>query len=328
MRPAQAALCGAHAAALGQMPDKLRSSLLAFLKDGDGYLLVWPSNLMALVVSCYVPAFKDSIAKQNVDREPSMLLRARLAVATGLAETAELGIAGQGAVEAKRLVDAEQAKLLQEEFPEQQLVVILSRYAHEQTIRVGWAKGVDPEAFVPVVVLDKWNEKRDAHLTVPGRTVDEVRRTLNPSLLTRMRRYFGKTVMPGVKKVVRAVPKLVLAAALVPAMAACAVAVLAPVAFSTTRGEAPGDGSAWAEGTASAPTDRPGPATSRSLDERPTLTPQTQELRAVPVPGREGAVQLRDGAQPPNCLTGNGKGQPLTLETCRPGDRTQEWAAP
>ncbi|MCI3277179.1 hypothetical protein [Streptomyces cylindrosporus] len=309
MGPAQAALRGAHDDTLGQMPDELKREFKHFQETGDGFQLMWPSDLSPEVVSCYVQVFQDSLAKRNVDREPGVLLRVRLAMTTGFAGPGALGITGPAVIKAERLVEAVQAKRLQAEFPEQQLVLIFDANVHEQTIRDGYAVGVDGSGFVPVQVRDKYDETHDAQLAVPGRTADEVRAVVSPSLLTRMRRCFRRTVCPRVGKVVhavRSVPKLVLAAALVPAMAACAVAVLVPVAFSTTRGEAPGDGSAWSEATAPAAHERPGPATSRSLDERPTLTPMTA----------------------PSASSAPGEGQSPTSDTCGSGGRAREQSAP
>ncbi|MBK3640654.1 hypothetical protein [Streptomyces sp. MBT33] len=281
----QQALWEAHEEAFALMSAKLRNSLHLFQAEGDGYLLAWPSNFMGQVISDYIPAFQENIGKKNVDRAADTLLRVRLALATALAEKAALGIAGSAAIEAKGLVDFEGAKQLQSEFPDQQLVVILSRYVHEQTIRYGWAKGVKKEGFVRVEVTGKGNEKYEGYLTAPGRTAEEVRRIVAPSLPDRIRRYL-ETVRPRVRRAVRRLrrtgPKLLM----VSVAAACAAALLVPVAFSSTRGGSAGDGSPWAEATASSPFDRPGPATSRSLDERPSLAPQPPHSTGADEHGR------------------------------------------
>ncbi len=278
MHEAQRALYRAHEEALAQT-DTLRDSCRGLQKDGDGYLVWWPSDRMSHVISQYVVAFKDSLAKKNVARSPDALLRARLSVVTSLAADSALGTAGEGAVEAKRLVDCEQARWLQKEFPDQQLVVIVSQYVYEQTIRQGWAPDTDPEGYRPVVVRDKHRKERGAYITAPGLSARDVDRTLNPSFLHRMGRFLGRTVAPRARKVAQAVrwtPRLVMASLVAPAVVGLAAALLVPVAFSSPRvGGEPGDRPGRVTGTASPAPERPGPATSRSGGERPTLSPRT-----------------------------------------------------
>ncbi|MBC2901748.1 RICIN domain-containing protein [Streptomyces cupreus] len=411
MVEAQAALYGAYQEALVQMPEVLRLEWKGFQKDGDGFLVLWPSKRMSLVLSRFVAAFQDTLAKKNVGREPAKLLRVRLSVVTGLAADSALGTAGEGAVEAKRLVDCQQAKWLQREFADQQLVVIVSQYVYEQTVRGGWAAGVAPESFQPVQVLDKHKKRRGAYLTAPGRTAEEVRRTVNPSVFAWIRRRFGRTVGPRIRRISGAVkwtPRLVLASLAAPAVAALTAAtLLGTLTFSWPYGGAGTvDASVWAAETAYPwPDDRPGPATSRSEAGRPSLSvsPSTAEdergavgnvgdggvlaagaegvrlvddphaagrtwrwspagggrLRlttdhdraltldtgsgevlldgyadipaqqwwAVPVPGGKGSFRLHNGARPDDCLTADGDGGAPAMETCRPGDRIQEWTA-
>ncbi|CCK30971.1 hypothetical protein BN159_6592 [Streptomyces davaonensis JCM 4913] len=303
MVEAQAALYGAYQEALAQMPEVLRGEWRGFQKDGDGFLVLWPSKRMSLVVAKFVAAFQDTLAKKNVGREPAKLLRVRLSVVTGLAADSALGTAGEGAVEAKRLVDCQQAKWLQREFTEQQLVVIVSQYVYEQTVRGGWAAGVDPASFQPVQVLDKHKKKRGAYLTAPGRTAEEVRRTVNSSLFAWLRRRVGRTVAPRVRRIVRAVkwtPKLVLASLAAPALAALtAAALVGSLTFSWSHGGAGTvDASVWAAETASPAPERPGPATSRSEVGRPSLNVPSataaDERGAVGNVG-EGSVLVADG---------------------------------
>ncbi|MGV9453322.1 hypothetical protein [Streptomyces sp. NPDC003635] len=277
MRKAQAALYGAYVEALAQMPEVLREEWKGFQKDGDGFLVLWPSRRMSLVLSRFVAAFQDTLAKQNVGREPGMLLRVRLAVATALAVDSALGTAGEGAVETKRLVDSRQAKWIQREFTEQQLVVIVSQYVYDQTVGGGWAAGVDPASFQPVEVLDKHKKKRNAYITAPGRTAEEVRRAVNSSLFARLRRRVGRTVAPRSRRILRAIrwtPRLVLTSLVAPAVAAITVAALVgTLSFGRSYGDAGTvDASVWTAETASPAPDRPGPATSRSETGRPALS--------------------------------------------------------
>ncbi|MEV0177263.1 hypothetical protein AB0I00_39970 [Streptomyces sp. NPDC050803] len=302
MHLAQAALLGAHQEVLAQMPEALREHWRGFQKDGDGFLIWWPSDRMSRVVSTYVAAFQDSLEKKNVTREPGKLLRVRLSVVTGLAAESALGTAGEGAVEAKRLVDCEQAKWLQREFADQQLVVIVSQYVYEQAVRGGWAEGVDPASFQPVQVLDKHKKKWGAFLTAPGRTAEEVRRTVDPSLLARLRRRFGRTVAPrirGISRAVRWTPRLVLASLVAPAVATLtAAALLTPLTFSLAPGGAGTvDASVWAAENATPAPDRPGPATSRSEDIRPRLSVPTAAATEQGTVGNvgDGGVLAADG---------------------------------
>ncbi|MFF3347994.1 hypothetical protein [Streptomyces sp. NPDC002779] len=278
MVEAQAALYGAYQEALGQMPEALRGEWRGFQKDGDGFLVLWPSKRMSLVVARFVTAFQDTLAKKNIGREPAKLLRVRLSVVTGLAADSALGTAGEGAVEAKRLVDCRQAKWLQREFADQQLVVVVSQYVYEQTVRGGWAAGVAPESFQPVQVLDKHKKRRGAYLSAPGRTAEEVRRTVHPSVFAWLRRRFGSTLAPRVRRISRAVnrtPRLVLVS-----LAASAVAVLTAAALLGTPrfgwpsgGAGTVDASVWTAETAYPwPDERPGPSTSRSEAGRPSLS--------------------------------------------------------
>ncbi|WAZ20904.1 hypothetical protein STRCI_002050 [Streptomyces cinnabarinus] len=275
MVEAQADLYGAYQEALAQMPDVLRAEWRGFQKDGDGFLVLWPSARMNLVVARFVAAFQDTLAKKNVGREPAKLLRVRLSVVTGLAVPSALGTAGPGAIEAKRLVDCQQAKWLQREFAEQQLVVIVSEYVHEQTVDGGWS-GVDPASFQPVQVVDKHKKKRGAYLTAPGRTAEEVRRAVNSSVFAWLRRRVGRTVAPRARRLLRAVkwtPRLVLASLAAPALAALtAAALVGSLTFSWPGGGAGTvDASVWSAETASPAPERPGPATSRSEVGRPSL---------------------------------------------------------
>ncbi|WP_328870507.1 hypothetical protein OHT76_10565 [Streptomyces sp. NBC_00287] len=277
MHKAQAALYRAYVGALAQAPEALGREFRGFQDDGDGFLVWWPSGRMGLVVSKFVAAFQETLAKQNVDWEHK-LLQVRLSVVTGLAVTSALGTAGEGAVEAKRLVDCRQAKLLQEDYEDQQLVVVVSQYVYEQTVRGGWAADVDPASFHPVQVLDKHKKQRTAFLTAPGRTAEEVRKTVDLSMFARLRRRIDRTVVPQIRKISQAfkwTPKLVLASLAAPAVAALAAAtLLGTLPFSWPYGGAGTvDASVWAAETAYPwPDERPGPSTSRSEAGRPSLS--------------------------------------------------------
>ena len=66
---------------------------------GDGNLTAWPPGTKEVdLVAVYLREFGTELAQVNKRRTTDSQIRVRLAVATGLCEIGELGLAGQGPV--------------------------------------------------------------------------------------------------------------------------------------------------------------------------------------------------------------------------------------
>jgi hypothetical protein len=137
--------------------------------SGDGQQITWPpdTDVVRLVVD-YVRELGNELARVNRGLVPSNQLRLRLSIVDGLHEPASLGIAGNTAVTAARLVNARQARTALARAVGAPLVVVLEDHLYQNVVAAGF-RALRPSDYVPIMVREpeKGFEAR-AWLTVPG----------------------------------------------------------------------------------------------------------------------------------------------------------------
>jgi len=139
-----------------------------FQGRGDGSLTAWPPTTSELdLITNYLRELLCELDRVNRTLSKSSKVRMRLAVTTGLAEEAPLGIPGNAAIKAALLVDSQQLREALRKAHRHSLAVILDDGLFQDVVKTE-LRGLRPEMYERVVIKDKYGEDHTAWITVPG----------------------------------------------------------------------------------------------------------------------------------------------------------------
>jgi hypothetical protein len=146
---------------------------------GDGELAVLPDGQNQVpVVGAFPMALDKELRAAHSDDAP--LLRARMSVACGVAPPADLGYSCQAVVDAKRMVDAAEARTALATIEDAYLVLVVSADLFRDVVRLGRST-IESERFLRV---SPERSTVDAYITVPGVDPNRLRRELQTDTKT------------------------------------------------------------------------------------------------------------------------------------------------
>lgn len=135
---------------------------------GDGDLIRWPAGTDPVGFTVdFQRELHVELMAANRRLAATNQIRLRLALVAGVSEVADYGLAGDTPVLAARLVDSPQARAALRLVPDCPLVVIVDDRLYRDVVKPKY-RGLRPEDYVRVVILDKHGEQRIAWITVPG----------------------------------------------------------------------------------------------------------------------------------------------------------------
>ena len=149
---------------------------------GDGGLLAWPPETSELdLLTNYLRELQRELERVNKTLSKSSRIRMRLAVTSGLVEVAAQGIPGQAVIKATLLVNCQQLRETLRDARRESLVVIIDDRLYEDVVQTR-LRGLRPDAYEPVEVIDKYGKSHHAWITIPG-----ARRRVVPGVSSRGR---------------------------------------------------------------------------------------------------------------------------------------------
>ncbi|MEU4806696.1 hypothetical protein [Actinosynnema sp. NPDC023587] len=123
-------------------------------KGDEEWAVLPPDTPEHVVVDSYVRGLNAELSSANRYRVPEARARMRLAIHHGVVEEGANGFPGQDSVLVSRLLNSAPAHLALEEFPDADLVVVLSEIVYSSLVRAGHTT-LSPADFRRVEVEEK-----------------------------------------------------------------------------------------------------------------------------------------------------------------------------